>query len=130
MFTLVKPPREPSIVVGIQQMTARVDESEFRIRARVRECEIAVLVPCFNEELTVGKTVAAFRESLPSATVYVYDNNSTDRTVDIAKAAGAIVRNEFGKEREMSSVACSLTLTRTSMCWWTGTPLTKRRLRR
>ena len=94
MFTLVKPPREPSIVVGIQQMTARVDELEFRIRARVRECEIAVLVPCFNEELTVGKTVAAFRESLPSATVYVYDNNSTDRTVDIAKAAGAIVRNE------------------------------------
>jgi glycosyltransferase involved in cell wall biosynthesis len=56
--------------------------------------EIVILVPCFNEELTVGKTVAAFREAIPSATVYVYDNNSTDRTVDVAKAAGAIVRHE------------------------------------
>src|SRR3984885_4726503 len=93
-FTLEKPSREPSIVIGIQQMTARVVESEFPIRARVRECEIAVLVPCFNEELTVGKTVAAFREALPLATVYVYDNNSTDRTIDVAQAAGAVVRNE------------------------------------
>ena len=93
-FTLVKPPREPSIVVGIERMTARVDELEFPIRARVRECEIAVLVPCFNEELTVGKTVAEFREALPSAMVYVYDNNSTDRTLDVARAAGAIVRSE------------------------------------
>src|SRR5271169_870253 len=93
-FTLEKSSREPSIVIGIQQMTARVDESEFPIRARVRECEIAVLVPCFNEELTVGKTVAAFREALPLATVYVYDNNSTDRTIDLARAAGAVVRTE------------------------------------
>lgn len=58
------------------------------------QCEIAVLIPCFNEELTVGKTVAAFREALPLATIYVYDNNSTDRTIDVAQAAGAIVRNE------------------------------------
>src|SRR5208283_3227915 len=56
--------------------------------------EIAILVPCFNEELTVGKTVAAFREALPLATIYVYDNNSTDRTTDVAQAAGAVVRNE------------------------------------
>lgn len=56
--------------------------------------EIAVLVPCLNEELTVGKTVAAFREALPSATVYVYDNKSTDRTIDVAEAAGAVVRCE------------------------------------
>ena len=75
-------------------MTARVHESEFPIRARVRECEIAILVPCFNEELTVGKTVAAFRKALPLATVYVYDNNSTDRTIDVARAAGAVVRSE------------------------------------
>ena len=93
-FTLENPSREPSIVIGIQQMTARVDESEFPVRARVRECEIAVLVPCFNEELTVGKTVAAFREALPLATVYVYDNNSTDRTIDVARAAGAVIRSE------------------------------------
>jgi glycosyltransferase involved in cell wall biosynthesis len=75
-------------------MTARVDELEFPIRAGIRECNIAILVPCFNEELTVGKTVAAFREALPLATVYVYDNNSTDRTIAVAKAAGAVVRSE------------------------------------
>ena len=75
-------------------MTACVDELEFPISARVREYEIAVLVPCFNEELTVGKTVAAFLEALPLATVYVYDNNSTDRTIDVARAAGAVVRSE------------------------------------
>ena len=56
--------------------------------------EIAVLVPCLNEELTVEKTVGAFRNALPLATVYVYDNNSTDRTVSVARAAGAVVRNE------------------------------------
>jgi len=61
---------------------------------RVREHEIAVLVPCFNEELTVGETVTAFREALPLATVYVYDNNSTDRTADVARAAGAVVCSE------------------------------------
>ena len=75
-------------------MTAHVDESKFAVEAGIRQCNIAVLVPCFNEELTVGKTIADFREALPLATVYVYDNNSTDRTVDIANAAGAIVRSE------------------------------------
>ena len=53
---------------------------------------IAVLVPCLNEELTVGKVVRSFREALPSAQVYVYDNNSSDRTAEVAVAAGAIVR--------------------------------------
>ena len=53
-----------------------------------------LLVPCSNEELTVGKTVAAFREALPLATIYVYDNNSTDRTAEVARAAGAVVRSE------------------------------------
>ena len=53
--------------------------------------KIVVLIPCFNEELTVGKTVAAFREALPFATIYVYDNNSTDRTIDVAnQPAGAV----------------------------------------
>jgi hypothetical protein len=75
-------------------MTTSVDSSEPIIEAAARDHEIAVLVPCFNEELTVGKTVAAFREALPLATVYVYDNNSTDRTVEVARAAGAVVRAE------------------------------------
>ena len=55
---------------------------------------IAVLLPCYNEEVTIGKVVHDFREALPNADVYVYDNNSTDRTAEIAANAGAIVRKE------------------------------------
>jgi glycosyltransferase involved in cell wall biosynthesis len=55
---------------------------------------IAVLLPCYNEEATIGATVEGFRKALPSATVYVYDNNSADRTRDIASKAGAVVRSE------------------------------------
>ena len=55
---------------------------------------IAVLIPCYNEEPTIGKVVADFRTALPEADVYVYDNNSTDRTAEMALAAGAIVRKE------------------------------------
>ena len=55
---------------------------------------IAVLLPCFNEEAAIGATVRGFREALPQATVYVYDNNSSDRTREIAAEAGAVVRTE------------------------------------
>jgi glycosyltransferase involved in cell wall biosynthesis len=55
---------------------------------------IAVLVPCFNEEVAVAKVVADFRAALPEATIYVYDNNSTDRTVEVARQAGAVVGRE------------------------------------
>jgi glycosyltransferase involved in cell wall biosynthesis len=55
---------------------------------------IAVLLPCYNEEAAIAQTVADFRAALPDAVVYVYDNNSKDRTVEIARAAGAIVRSE------------------------------------
>lgn len=55
---------------------------------------IAVLVPCYNEERTVGAVVASFRAALPMADIYVYDNNSRDRTVAVAREAGAIVRSE------------------------------------
>ena len=55
---------------------------------------IAVLVPCYNEEAAIPKVVADFRRVLPEAMIYVYDNNSRDRTVEMAKAAGAIVRSE------------------------------------
>jgi hypothetical protein len=55
---------------------------------------VAVLIPCYNEEPTVGRVVARFREELPRARVYVFDNNSTDRTVDEARRAGAIVFTE------------------------------------
>ncbi|MBN8902471.1 MAG: glycosyltransferase [Rhodospirillales bacterium] len=55
---------------------------------------VAVLIPCCNEEAAIGKVVADFQAALPQATIYVYDNNSTDRTVLTARAAGALVRNE------------------------------------
>jgi len=55
---------------------------------------VAVLLPCYNEAAAIGQTVADFRAALPDATIYVYDNNSTDKTVEVATAAGAIVRTE------------------------------------
>jgi glycosyltransferase involved in cell wall biosynthesis len=55
---------------------------------------IAVLLPCYNEEAAIARTVAEFRAALPGATVYVYDNNSRDRTREVAAEAGAIVRAE------------------------------------
>ena len=58
------------------------------------DLRIAVLLPCFNEEAAIARTVAGFRASLPGAKIYVYDNNSSDRTREIAASAGAIVRTE------------------------------------
>jgi glycosyltransferase involved in cell wall biosynthesis len=55
---------------------------------------LAVLVPCFNEEATIAQVVGDFRAALPHASIYVFDNNSTDRTADVARAAGAVVRRE------------------------------------
>ena len=57
--------------------------------------EIAVILPCYNEEAAIGDTVRAFRAALPRAQIYVYDNNSKDRTAEVARAAGAIVRTEI-----------------------------------
>jgi glycosyltransferase involved in cell wall biosynthesis len=56
--------------------------------------KIAVLLPCYNEEVAISRTVAAFRASLPEATIYVYDNNSHDNTSAVAAEAGAVVRTE------------------------------------
>ena len=55
---------------------------------------IAVCIPCWNEEETIGQVVENFKKMLPHATIYVYDNNSTDRSVVLAQAAGAIVKSE------------------------------------
>lgn len=57
--------------------------------------KIAVLIPCYNEAVTIKKVVEDFKRELPEATVYVYDNNSTDGTDEIARAAGAVVRYEY-----------------------------------
>ena len=56
--------------------------------------EIAVLIPCYNESKTIEKVVTEFKEALPNAVIYVYDNNSSDGTDEIAKKAGAVVRYE------------------------------------
>jgi glycosyltransferase involved in cell wall biosynthesis len=62
-----------------------VDQSQLRI---------AILLPCYNEEAAIVQTVEAFRSALPSAAIYVYDNNSRDRTREVAQGAGAVVREE------------------------------------
>ena len=68
--------------------------TEARVAAARRGAGVAVLVPCYNEAVTIAKVVHDFREALPEATVYVYDNNSTDGTAELAAAAGAVVRRE------------------------------------
>ena len=68
--------------------------TEARVAAARRGAGVAVLVPCYNEAVTIEKVVRDFREALPEATVYVYDNNSTDGTAELAAAAGAVVRRE------------------------------------
>src|SRR5258707_539336 len=61
----------------------------------MKQHSVAVILPCRNEEAAVGATVTAFRAALPDAVIYVFDNNSTDNTVNVARAAGAIVRTEL-----------------------------------
>lgn len=70
-------------------MVVKIDGSRFR------EPRIAVLIPCYNEELTVASVVNQFRDQLPDADIYVFDNNSSDRTADEARRAGAIVAREM-----------------------------------
>jgi len=56
--------------------------------------KVAVLLPCYNEEAAIAQTIEGFRKVLPDAAIYVYDNNSRDRTIEVARAAGAVVRTE------------------------------------
>ena len=62
--------------------------------AGVRGLRLAVLIPCHNEAVAIAKVVADFRASLPHARIYVYDNNSSDNTIAVARESGAIVRTE------------------------------------
>src|SRR6266481_4712566 len=59
-----------------------------------KKATVAVLIPCYQEEMTIGKVIADFKRALPQAVIYVYDNNCTDATAEIAKKAGAVVRRE------------------------------------
>jgi glycosyltransferase involved in cell wall biosynthesis len=80
-------------LAGMAQALAEFAQREFP-RAEPAEVRVAVLVPCFNEEAAVATVVADFRNALPSAKIFVYDNNSGDRTAEVARAAGAEVRSE------------------------------------
>jgi len=59
--------------------------------------KIAVLVPCYNESATIKKVIQDFKSALPDAVIYVYDNNSSDGTAEIAEKAGAVVRHEYAQ---------------------------------
>ncbi len=61
---------------------------------QLADLDIAVLIPCYNEEATIARVVDAFSSQLPEATIFVYDNNSSDRTVEVAEQSGAVVRHE------------------------------------
>jgi glycosyltransferase involved in cell wall biosynthesis len=80
-------------LAGMAEALAEFAKSEFS-QVEPSQPRVAVLVPCFNEEAAVATVVADFQKALPSARIYVYDNNSSDRTVDVAREAGASVRSE------------------------------------
>jgi glycosyltransferase involved in cell wall biosynthesis len=88
-----RPPKLRGDLAGMAEALAQFARREFP-QAEPVEPRVAVLVPCFNEEAAVAKVVADFRKALPSAEIFVYDNNSSDRTVAVAREAGAKVRSE------------------------------------
>ncbi len=81
-----------SIIHGSHPFPASGEASHRR--AGYQKYSVAVLIPCYNESITITKVVTDFRRVLPDATVYVYDNNSSDGTADLARKAGAVVRHE------------------------------------
>jgi glycosyltransferase involved in cell wall biosynthesis len=88
-----RPPKPRGDLAGMAQVLAEFAKSEFP-QAQPARSRIAVLVPCFNEEAAVATVIADFRKALPSAEIFVYDNNSTDRTAAVARDAGAVTRSE------------------------------------
>jgi glycosyltransferase involved in cell wall biosynthesis len=83
----------PGDLAGMAEALAQFAQREFP-QAEPAQPRVAVLVPCFNEEAAVATVVADFRKCLPSAEIFVYDNNSSDRTIAVAREAGAQVRSE------------------------------------
>lgn len=80
---------------SVRGRTGAVDVTSTDVSAAASSgMTIAVLLPCYNEEASIAAVVEGFRQALPQATIYVYDNNSTDRTAAVAAAAGAVVRRE------------------------------------
>src|ERR1043165_3638689 len=90
---LKAPPNLRGDLAGMAEALAQFAKEQ-RPQAEPAQPRIAVLVPCFNEEAAVATVVADFRQALPAAEIYVYDNNSSDRTSAAALQAGAEVRSE------------------------------------
>jgi glycosyltransferase involved in cell wall biosynthesis len=88
----LKPPLRGDLA-GMAEALAQFAKTEYP-QAETAQPRVAVLVPCFNEEAAVAAVVVDFRNNLPSAEIYVYDNNSSDRTKAVAAEAGAEVRSE------------------------------------
>jgi Glycosyl transferase family 2 len=88
-----RPPKLRGDLAGMAEALAQFAQREFP-QAEPAQPRIAVLVPCFNEEAAVATVIADFRKALPSAEIFIYDNNSSDRTVAVAREAGAEVRSE------------------------------------
>jgi glycosyltransferase involved in cell wall biosynthesis len=88
-----RPPKLRGDLAGMAEALAQFARREFPQAEPVKP-RVAVLVPCFNEEAAVATVVADFRKALPSAEIFVYDNNSSDHTVAVAREAGAEVRSE------------------------------------
>src|SRR3977135_1394475 len=88
-----RPPRLRGDLAGMAEALPQFAQREFP-QAEAVQPRIVLLVPCFNEEAAVATVVADFRKALPSAEIFVYDNNSSDRTVAVAREAGAEVRSE------------------------------------
>ncbi|MGO5178207.1 glycosyltransferase [Collinsella sp. LCP21S3_E4] len=87
---------------------------------------IVVIIPCHNEALTIAKVVDDFHRELPEATVYVYDNNSSDGTAQIAREHGATVKFEPIRTRATSAVKCSVISKRIATLWSMETTPTRR----
>ena len=79
--------------------------------------KIAVLIPCYNEAPTIQKVVEDFRKALPEAVVYVYDNNSTDGTADLAEKPAPWCATNTSRARAMSYAACSGRSTPSATSW-------------
>ena len=87
--------------------------------------DIAVLIPCYNEDKTIEKVVSDFKRVLPDAIIYVYDNNSTDDTEKLAKKAGAVVRHEY---QQGKGAECFRKLTHIATYLWMGMTLIQQNL--
>jgi glycosyltransferase involved in cell wall biosynthesis len=88
-----RPPKLRGDLAGMAEALAQFAQREFP-QAEPAQPRIAVLIPCFNEEAAVATVISDFRKALPAAEIFVYDNNSSDRTIAVAREAGAEVRSE------------------------------------